>query len=251
MELSELVQRTGELVAIPAAIGFVLLLPLYLSQRRDLARLRVWMEREPEHPVADLRASEALLDRAERELERLPGKRGEAAARVAADRPALARITLERAALDPPSRWRLLVGRLSQPRILIAIALAAVLIGGGAIVATERLLSGGTSDGSPAPSFDRSQVTVSVLNGTAVAGLAGKVQSDLAASGYRFDAVGASPAPAERTVVMFRRGRRPAAVMVARDLGVRTRDVEPIDRVTRRLAGDAGVVVIAGEDRAR
>ena len=49
--------------------AFVLLLPLYFSQRRDLARLHAWMEREPGHPASDLAASEGLLDRAETELE--------------------------------------------------------------------------------------------------------------------------------------------------------------------------------------
>ncbi len=56
-------------VSLAAVVAFFLLLPLYLSQRRDLQRLWVWMEREPSHPTGDLAASEALLDRAEAELE--------------------------------------------------------------------------------------------------------------------------------------------------------------------------------------
>ena len=55
------------------APGIALLLPLYLSQRRDVQRLRAWMNREPEHPAADIAASEAILDRAEAELEELAG----------------------------------------------------------------------------------------------------------------------------------------------------------------------------------
>ena len=37
---------------------------------------------------------------------------------------------------------------------------------------------------------------------------------------------------------------------MARDLGVDKQTVEPLDRESRALAGDADVVVIAGEDRA-
>ena len=54
----------------------------------------------------------------------------------------------------------------------------------------------------------------------------------------------------ERTAVLYADGEKPAAQKVARDLGVDKATVEPVDRETRRLAGDADVVVIAGEDRA-
>ena len=60
-------------VSLAAAVACVVLLPLYFSQRRDLQRLQAWMEREPGHPQADIAASEALLDRAETELEALFG----------------------------------------------------------------------------------------------------------------------------------------------------------------------------------
>ncbi len=60
-------------VSLAAAVACVVLLPLYFSQRRDLQRLQAWMEREPGHPQADIAASEALLDRAETELEGLFG----------------------------------------------------------------------------------------------------------------------------------------------------------------------------------
>lgn len=268
----ELIEQVGPFVSIPALLALLLLLPLYLSQRRDIARLRAWMERDPGHPAADLRASEARLDRAERELEELFGSpEGEAdrtlvrppgaeappaltpaAARVAAERPALERITAERAALDPHPRWHRFAARVTRPRALVAIAVAAALVGAGAIIASERLLGGeGGGGGRETASFDPSEVTVTVLNGTAASGLAGRVQSDVAANGYEVDTVGAAPYGAERTVVMHRPGERRAAVRVARDLGVRQGDVTRIDRPTRQLAGEAGVVVVAGEDRAR
>ena len=129
-------------VSLAAALACAVLLPLYFSQRRDLQRLHAWMEREPGHPQADIAASEALLDRAETELEALfgpePRRRAvsrrasrrsreptavappprpaptpaaglPAAQRVTTERPALERITMERAALLPHPRWRRLV----------------------------------------------------------------------------------------------------------------------------------------------
>lgn len=270
MELTELIDRAGSFVAVPAILAVFLLLPLYFSQRRDIARLRDWMEHEPGHPATDLRASEIRLDRAEVKLEELIAETGEfavtevrpppaamptevrpAAARVTSERPALARITMERAALEPHPRWRRFAFRATQPRALAAIAAVAVLTGAAAFLGTQALLRDGADPGRGGEAFDRSGVTVSVLNGTEFGGLAGKVQSDVAASGYQIDTVGGTQSGFTRTVVMFRAGEQEAARRVARDLGVRRSDVQRIDDQTAALAGDAGVVVIAGEDRAR
>jgi hypothetical protein len=72
-----LIDNVGVYVALPALVGILLLLPLYLSQRRDVGRLRTWMERDPAHPGADYAASEALLDRTEAELEAFLAARGQ------------------------------------------------------------------------------------------------------------------------------------------------------------------------------
>ena len=130
------------------------------------------MEREPEHPAADVVASEALLDRAETELEELLGEAPAAAPapatevtpppapaaapaeapvtaaqRVTAERPALERITMERAALQPHPRWRRFVGTITRPRWLVAIAVAAVVLGVAAIFGSELILETGGEGG--------------------------------------------------------------------------------------------------------
>src|SRR4051794_33745691 len=164
-DVYEVASHLPAYVSLAAAAAFVLLLPLYFSQRRDLARLHAWMEREPGHPAADLEASEGLLDRAETELEAVLGPPREAlgddeataqaataqaaaepthvappapaaqggslspAQRVTHERPALERITMERAALLPHPRWRRMIGRIGQTWVLSAIAAAAVLLG--------------------------------------------------------------------------------------------------------------------------
>jgi hypothetical protein len=263
----------GALVSLAAAVGLLLALPLYFSQRRDLHRLRAWMEREPNHPAEDLAASEVILDRAEAELEELVGPKPAApaetavrpsgttpvtplpaATRVTSERPALERITMERAALAPHPRWRRFASRATQPRVLATIGIVGLLVGVGGIFASERLLSDG-DEGEPtrAGAVDPSEVDVAVLNGTTAEGLAGLVADDVEAGGFSVLEGGITNARStfDQTVVMFAPGNERAANKVAKDLGVTA--VQQIDGETRRAVADLDpdVVVIAGADRTR
>src|SRR5919197_1163751 len=257
-------------VSAAALAAFAVLLPLYLSQRRDVRRLREWMEREPEHAKADLAASEALLDRAEAELEAALGSgAGEAptvaptevkppspagplttvpaALRVAHERPALERITMERETLLPHPRWRRLVNRVGQPRVLSLTALLAVVLGLAGIFGSERILRQVSDDHRGGGAIVPGNVTVAVLNGTSVPGLAAKVGDDVRVNGFELGTVSNSRRQLGQTVVMYEAHQQRAAKKVAHDLGVKP--VQPIDRETQRIAGGADVVVIAGEDR--
>ncbi len=258
MDISEVIDSARGFVALAALIAFVLLLPLYFSQRRDVRRMRFWMEREPGHPAADLAASEALLDRTESELEALVAESETdrattpttPAERVTSERPALTRITMEREALAPYPRWRRFASRATQPLVLVAIAAIAVLLGGVAIFASEGLLGGDENGGPRAAAIDPADVTVAVLNGTAVTGLAGKVGSDVESRGFALGTVTNTDPGFELTTVLYVQGQKPAAQKVARGLGVE--EVAEAEREVRTLAGDdADVIVIAGEDRAQ
>jgi hypothetical protein len=299
--LVSILDTVGRYVALPAMLGILLLLPLYLSQRRDVVRLRAWMDRDPGHPLADIRASETMLDRAEADLEALLVERGEpvaaaapatatppgatppaaaaagpptveapaaaaepttggggtpmtpipAARRVTAERPALTRITMERAALEPHPRWRRLTALLRQPRILALIALVAVTLGVGALIGSRALLEHGGSSGGGhhhrAGAVVPAHTTVAVLNGTSSPGLAAKVSETLHENGFRRGAIGTSRTQYQQTVVMYSGGQKHAAERVAHVLGVTP--VQRVDRATRAVAGRADVVVIAGADR--
>jgi hypothetical protein len=280
MEVSEVIDVVGGVVAAIATLGILLLIPLYLSQRRDLRRLQEWMEVEPGHPGVDVARSEAMLDRAEADLgevlgEAAPGAAataapstptGEvaptpaggttpvsAAQRVTSERPALERITMERAALEPHPRWRSFIARINQPKLLIGIAIAAVLLGVAAIFGTEKLLE--TGDEEPAArtgAVDPADVSVTVLNGVAsIPGLAARVGDDVEAAGFELQRPLSTTrgAPYDQTVVMFSRGHQRDANAVARDLGVPA--VQQLDEPTEELSGGADVVVIAGEDQAQ
>jgi hypothetical protein len=283
VDLTDIVDKGGAIIALVAGVGILLLLPLYLSQRRDLQRLSAWMERDPDHPAEDVAASELILDRAEAELEqlmgegpaatapeapptevvpeaeaepspgpseeRLPAPVTAAARRVTAERPALNRITMERAALEPHPRWRRFTSTVTRPRWMIAIAAGAVLLGVAAIFGTERLLEPGEKERPErAGALDPSQVNVAVLNATSVPVLGAKVGDDVEANDFNLGAVSTYPESREDTVVMFEDGQRRAASKVGANLGEGI--LQPIDRQAQRLAEGADVVVVVGEDRA-
>jgi hypothetical protein len=175
-----------------------------------------------------------------------------AARRVTSERPALRRITMERAALEPHPRWRGFASRITRPRVLALIALAAVTIGVGALIGSRALTEHGTGGarhahrhGALAPTH----ITVSVLNGTAVPGLAAKVSETIHDNGFKRGTIGTSRKQYQQTVVMFGGGEKRAAERVAHVLGVTP--VQRIDRATRAVAGSADVAVIAGADRVK
>jgi hypothetical protein len=270
VDVQELIKDAPEVVSVVSALGIALLVPLYLSQRRDVERLRAWMEREPDHPAADLAASETLLDRAESELEELlgPSEGAEpatevrpasgttptvpvsAATRVTHERPALERITMERAALAPHPRWRRFTARATQPRLLIVVGILALALGVGGIFVSEQILSDGGGGGTGGGHIERADVSVSVLNGTAVSGLAQTVSTEVQSNGYQLGDVGGTSEPGfDKTIVMYADGQKAAAQKVSKDLGLDPNKVEPFDRDARLVSGGADVIVIAGEDR--
>jgi hypothetical protein len=157
---------------------------------------------------------------------------------------------MERAALLPHPRWRRLVSRVTQPRVLSVVAGVAVLLGLAAIFGSEELLKDGGEDQGPKPgAIVPGEVEVAVLNATSVPGLAAKVGDDVRVNGFKLAAVTNSREQFDQTVVMYGQGQQRAARKVAHDLGVKP--LQPIDRLTERTAGDADVVVIAGADRAK
>jgi hypothetical protein len=255
VDLSDIYEKVMAVVAVASGVGILLLLPLYLSQRRDLRRLVAWMEREPEHPKEDVAASELILDRAEAEVKALTGETpavepdtapSEVAARVTSERPALERITMERAALAPHPRWRRFRDTVTQPRWLIAIGVGALVLAVGGIFGTQLLLEDGGETRREAR-IDPSDTSVTVLNGTAAAGLGGKVGDDVKSNQFTLETVGTFPEPVGQTVVLYERGEEGPARRLATSLG--GAPVQPIDRQTQKLADGAEVVVIVGQDR--
>jgi hypothetical protein len=106
----------------------------------------------------------------------------------------------------------------------------------------------------PAP-VNNANVTVAVLNGTAVYHLANSVAGQLTAAGFKQGTVAnAATQTQPSTTVMYVSGDQRDATAVARDLKLSSSAVQPIDANTQALgcpaAGSCSVVVTVGADMA-
>ena len=162
--------------------------------------------------------------------------------------------SLARADLVRPWRAATLVAS-----AIAALELVALLVVGAALVAepvarstgAERAASApGPPPARPAPPaaeprLTRGETSVAILNGNGRAGAAGEVSAQLVTRGYDVAFVGnAVRDDYARTLVMYRRGHRPEAVRLARD--VRARVVAPLDGVGTGAFSSAHVVLILG-----
>jgi hypothetical protein len=150
--LLEIVQELGAAAGLAAVVGLAVLSALYVSQARDVKRLREWASRAPE--------------RSGRGVTAVPG----------------------RAAGVPPSwrsqRWYSRIGAR-----YVAVALVGLLVLGGAAAYGVSKLTGddrGDSSGNAqANNVKPGNVTVAVLNGTTVPGLAAALSGQIAAAGFK------------------------------------------------------------------
>ena len=156
------------------------------------------------------------------------------------------------------------------------LAIAGILIvGGGAAFGITQLTKddGGTSAGTAAPksadsgsssssgdsnkngntnakALDPKKVTVAVLNGTTVPGLAAQLGDKIEGFGFQLGNVtNSTDQERAESAVLYAPGHSREAAAVGRRLGIGQR--ERVDSQTQGLAGDASVVVIAGIDQTR
>lgn len=210
----ELVREIGAAAGLTAVVGLAVLAALHRSQARDVRRLREWAARAPEQT--------AIF--ASRRSQPWYGRRGARA---------------------------------------VAVAVVGLLVVGGAL----SLLTGDDGDrpsgdaqahepdgsrdephGSGA-AVEPGDVTVAVLNGTTVTGLAARLRDELAAAGFDTGTIDVfSDQQLTASVVHYAPGHEAAAQAVGRRLGI-TRS-EPVTADSRAIGGDATVIVIAGADQA-
>ena len=102
------------------------------------------------------------------------------------------------------------------------------------------------------PAVVPSKVTVAVLNGTTVPGLAKQVGDQVESHGFRLGTVANATDQSQQraeSVVLFSPGHRNEARAVGRRLQIS--QFQPVDPGSQELAGDATVVVIAGANLAQ
>jgi hypothetical protein len=160
------------------------------------------------------------------------------------------------------------------PRYIALIVVGILVIGAGAAYGVTQLTkndstgtssaaisstSGGGSSSSGSShshhhktsSLDPNSITVAVLNGTTVTGLAATVADKVEQAGFRRGNTNNALTQGQQaeSVVEYSDGNISAAKLVGKKLGIS--QFEKIDPQTQTLAGDATVTVIVGADKAR
>lgn len=249
----ELIKEIGAFAGLAAFLGLAVLAMLAFSQARDIRRLREWAGSAPERDTERKEATSAVAAKRAEELREL--EEAKTAEREAVEQreerrrrreAGLPELTRSERARDSLSH---LGARLAEPRWLAAVFVVLLAIGGGAVYAVTQ--SSDSADGKGAQgkgAVKPGEVEVTVLNGTAVPGLAAKYGDKVEGKGFRLGAVGNSSSSFVDSVVMFERGHGREAHMVASALGIsKVRVITP--EVSSASAG-APVSVIVGEEDA-
>ncbi|HEX7293162.1 MAG TPA: LytR C-terminal domain-containing protein [Solirubrobacterales bacterium] len=251
----ELIKDIGAFAGLAAFLGLAVLAMLSFAQGRDIRRLREWAGSAPERDTERKETtSEAAAERAE-ELRRLEeartaeqeaaGLREERRRRREAGLPELTRSERLRETFKG-SR-----SRLGEPRYLAALfAVFVIVAGGAAYLVTQGSDDAGKggSDGSSSAKVRPSEIEVTVLNGTAVPGLAASYGDMVEGRGFELGAVTNSATSFVDSVVMFEPGKAREAHRVADALQIS--QVRAMTSDIASVSGGAPVAVIVGEDNA-
>lgn len=245
-ELSKLVDPLGGAAAAIALLGLLLLLPLYVTQRRDVVRLLRWQEQdpaagEPETPPAGTGF-----------IEPATGSMSAAAARVTSERPALARIgTAERAAIDFEQApfWRRVIDR--GPRHPLVASLIALLLAGGIFAGVALFLRADDEGGKKGERgmVVPSDVEVVVVNASSSSGLGGLIADGVEANDFIVAGTTASSEQEDESAVLYAPGSKKEGRTVAKSLEIPR--VLEFDQEAEAAAEGATVVVLVGEDLAQ
>ena len=249
----ELVERVGSYVGMAAFLGLAVLALLYFSQARDVRRLRDWAGRAPERALGQEEGATVGAPATPAAQHSLPATPFSQAAEPRKRKPLRERI---RNVHIPYGRY-------------IAMTVAGLLIAGGAAYAVIQVTGDDTTttsnpeaerggggdtgnengrDRERRVNVDPADVTVAVLTGTAVQGLAAQVGEEVSAGGFTPGTIGnAARIDQAESEVLYRNGQSRAARAVANRLGIdRT---GPVDSVNEEIAGSFDVVVLVGSDR--
>lgn len=256
----ELIKEIGAFAGLVAFLGLALLALLSFTQGRDIRRLREWAGSAPERDAEKKETTSAAASERAEEMRKLEEARE--AERAAADLrehrrerreaglPELTRGERLREAFSGRGAW------LGEPRHLVAAFAGLIVVAGGIAYAVTGGFggdeaSGGKGNGgkqAKSATLRPSEIEVTVLNGTAVPGLAATYGDMVESRGYQLGAVTNSTSSFEESVVMFTQGNGRAAHRVADSLEIAR--VQPMGSDIATLAAGAPVAVVIGEDNA-
>lgn len=248
-------EQIGAFAGLAAFLGLAVLALLSFTHGRDIRRLRDWAGSAPERDAERKEQTTTIAAQRAEELRALEEAR-------TAEHKAISsreeRRQRREEGLPERSRSERLRGGFSglgetasRPSTLIALFVVILALVGGAAY----LLLGGSDDGSGGGSGKQgstkvkpSDVEVTVLNGTAVPGLAATFGEKVEGKGFQLGAVTNSSSSFAESVVVFRPGRKPEARLVGRQLNIPK--MQQMNGEIESVSAGADVAVIVGEDNA-
>jgi LytR cell envelope-related transcriptional attenuator len=261
----ELIKEIGAFAGLVAFLGLALLAMLSFAQGRDIRRLREWAGSAPERDAERKDSTSAAAAERAEEMRKLEEARD--AERQAADLREHRRERREAGLPELTRSERLrerfsrdggggsggggLRARLGDPRYLVGLFVLVVVIAGGvAYAVSQGGDEGSSSNGGKQVShaLKPNEIEVTVLNGTAVEGLAGTYGDMVERRGYQLGAVTNSRSSFAESVVMFQQGEGRAAHRVADSLEISR--VRPMTSEIAALSAGAPVAVVIGDDNA-
>jgi len=255
----ELIKEIGAFAGLAAFLGLAVLALLSFTQGRDIRRLREWAGSAPERDGERKDATSAAAAERAEEL-RKREEEAETAEQRAASLREERRQRREEGLPEYTRTERMREGlsnagaRLAEPRWPIGAFLVVLALGGGVAYA---VLGGGDDGGrgkgkgarsAQATRPQPSEIEVTVLNGTAVPGLAAQYGDEVESGGFQLGAVTNSSSSFVDSVVMFERGNAPEARRVARALDIS--QVRPMTPEIASVSAGTPVAVVVGEDNA-
>lgn len=253
----ELIKEIGAFAGLVAFLGLAVLALLSFAQGRDLRRLREWAGSAPERDAERKESTSAAAAERAEEMRRLEEARTaeHQAAELREERRLRREAGLPETTRRERVRERFSTGSwLGEPRYLVALFAVLLLVGGGIAYA---VLQGSGDDAqgggkqrsrSAAEVIHPSEIEVTVLNGTAVPGLAATYGDLVEEKGFQVGAVTNSSSSFVDSVVMYRPGSAPEARRVAGTLGID--EVREMSADIAAVSAGSPVSVVVGEDNA-
>lgn len=250
-----MIEQIGAFAGLAAFLGLAVLALLSFTHGRDIRRLRDWAGSAPERDAERKEQATTIAAQRAEELRALEEARTAEQEAVTSREERRKR---REAGLPEQTRPERLRGRFSslgetasKPSTLVGLFVVVLAVAGGAAY----LVLSGSDDGGggqqgrqAAAKLKPGEIEVTVLNGTAVPGLAASFGDQVEGKGFRLGAVTNSSSSFAESVVMFKRGHKPEARMVARQLGIPK--LQLMSGEIESVSAGADVAVIVGEDNA-
>lgn len=251
-----MIEQIGAFAGFAAFLGLAVLALLSFTHGRDIRRLREWAGSAPERDAERKEQTSTIAAQRAEELRALQEART-AEHQAVSSREERRRRREE--GLPEESRRERLRGRFSgfgeitsHPLTMVAIFLVlVVLVGGGAyllVSSGDESSSGGQGSKQAAAKIKPAEIETAVLNGTAVPGLAATWGDKVEEKGFQLGAVTNSSASFATSVIMFKRGHKPEARKVAKQLKISK--LQLMTGEIESVSAGAPVAVIVGEDNA-